>query len=123
MVTAEVEVGCDGVTEVGVVAAGGRGLSLGLGEVAASVLVVSPFTLFRHLLCSLCCLYLSRSLRLSAQYVTHYNVQISEYIFTSAAVVGSGPGPELHQRHPPGVEPHPPPHRGLRHQAHLGMAS
>ena len=71
MVTAELEVGWDGVTEVGVVAAGGRGLSLGLGEVAASVLVVSPFTLFRHLLCSLCCLYLSRSLRLSAQYVTH----------------------------------------------------
>ena len=71
MFTLEVEVGCDGVTEVGVVAAGGRGLSLGLGEVAASVLVVSPFTLFRHLLCSLCCLYLSRSLRLSAQYVTH----------------------------------------------------
>ena len=81
MVTAELEVGWDGVTEVGVVAAGGRGLSLGLGEVAASVLVVNPFTLFRHLLCSLCCLYLSRSLRLSAQYVTHYNVQISEYIF------------------------------------------
>ena len=75
MVTAVVEVGWDGVTEVGVVAAGGRGLSLGLGE------VLVPFTLFRHLLCSLCCLYLSRSLRLSAQYVTHYNVQISEYIF------------------------------------------
>ena len=71
VVTAEVEVGWDGVTEVGVVAAGGRGLSLGLGEVAASVLVVDPFTLFRHLVWSLCCLYLSRSLRLSAQYITH----------------------------------------------------
>ena len=67
MVTAEVEVGWDGVTEVGVVAAGGRGLSLGLGE----VLVLDPFTLFRHLVWSLCCLYLSRSLRLSGQYVTH----------------------------------------------------
>ena len=68
--------GWDGVTEVGVVAAGGRGLSLGLGE----VLVLDPFTLFRHLVWSLCCLYLSRSLRLSAQYVTHQNIiKMSRY--------------------------------------------
>ena len=71
MVTAEVEVGWDGVTEVGVVAVRGRGLSLGLSLGLGEVLVLDPFTLFRHLVWSLCCLYLSRSLRLSAQYITH----------------------------------------------------